>query len=227
LNELKSKSLTPEMIQIGNETNGGMLWPTGATSGNNWTNFGILVNSAIKAVRDFSATSTIKPQIIMHVAQLQNGDWYGSGLPAYAGVTDYDILGLSHYYPYSTVNSMADVTTTISNLKSKYGKKVMIVETAYPWTSANADSYPNVMNGATGFGNYAVSKDGQYQYMKDLTQAVITGGGSGIIVWEPAWITSSFKDQYGTGSSWDNNTFFDFSGNTISGIDYMTFSYKF
>lgn len=227
LNELKSKNLTPEMIQVGNETNGGMLWPTGQIVSDNWTNFGILLNSAIKAVRDFSASSTIKPQIIMHVAQLQNADWYANGLINKASVTDFDILGISHYYPYTTYSSMNDVSGVISSLKSKYGKKVMIVETAYPWTSANADSYPNIQNGATGFGSYAVSKDGQYQYMKDLTQQIIAGGGSGIMYWEPEWITSSYKDPYGTGSSWDNNTFFDFTGNTIAGIDYMTFSYKF
>jgi arabinogalactan endo-1,4-beta-galactosidase len=34
------------------------------------------------------------------------------------------------------------------------------------------------------------------------------------------------KDLWGTGSSWENNTFFDFDGNVHHGIDYMTFDYK-
>ncbi len=227
LNELKSKNLVPEMIQVGNETNSGMLFPAGKVISNNWTNFGVLLNSGIKAVRDFSATSSIKPQIILHVAQLQNADYWADGVINKAGVTDFDILGISHYYVYSTIATMNDVGSTISSLKSKYGKKIMIVETSYPWTSANADSYGNVISGGTAFGSYTVSKDGQYQYLKDLTQQVITGGGSGIMYWEPAWITSSLRDQWGTGSSWDNNTLFDFSGNTITGIDYMTWEYKF
>jgi arabinogalactan endo-1,4-beta-galactosidase len=103
----------------------------------------------------------------------------------------------------------------------------MIVETSYPWTSGNADGYANVISGSTGFGTYAVSKEGQYQYLKDLTQQVISGGGSGIMYWEPAWITSSLHDPWGTGSSWDNNTLFDFSGNVINGIDFMTYQYQF
>ena len=63
--------------------------------------------------------------------------------------------------------------------------------------------------------------------MKDLTQQVIDGGGSGIMYWEPAWITSSLKDEWGTGSSWENNAFFDFNGNVLPGIDFMNYPYKF
>jgi arabinogalactan endo-1,4-beta-galactosidase len=226
LNYLKSKNLTPEMVQIGNETNTGMLFPVGQVVNNNWTSLAALLNSGIKAVRDFSATSTIKPMIILHVAKLTDADWWAGNITA-SGVTDFDILGISHYYVYSTITSMATVGTTIHALKTKYNKKVMIVETAYPWTSSNADSYTNVISGSTGFPGYPVSTAGQLQFMKDLTQQVITGGGSGVMYWEPAWITSSLKDQWGTGSSWENNAFFDFNGNVIPGIDFMTYPYQF
>ena len=226
LNTLKSQGLTPEMIQLGNETNSGMLWDVGKVTNNNWVAFASLLNKGIKAVRDFSATSTIKPQIILHVAQLQNGDYWAGGVTG-AGVTDFDVLGLSHYYNYSTVNTMGQVSSTISSLKSKYGKKVMIVEAAYPWTSANADSYPNLYSSSTAVAGYDVSKDGQYKYMVDLTQAVIAGGGTGVMYWEPEWITSTLKDGFGQGSPWDNMTLFDFTGNTIQGIGYMNYGYKF
>ena len=76
-------------------------------------------------------------------------------------------------------------------------------------------------------GSYPISKAGQLQYMKDLTQTVITAGGSGIQYWEPAWILSNMKDLWSAGSSWDNNTLFDFVGNALPAMDYMTFSYKF
>ena len=226
LNYLKSKNLIPEMIQVGNETNQGMLWPTGKVVSNNFTSFCDLLKSGIKAVRDFSLTSSIKPQIILHVAQLQNADYWATGITA-GGVTDFDILGVSHYSKYSTVNSMTDIKNAIGGLKAKFGKKVMIVETSYPFTTLNADSYPNSIAGDAPVAGYPVTVDGQYQYMKDLTQAVISGGGSGIMYWEPAWITSSLHDPWGTGSSWDNNTLFDFTGNTLPGMDYMTVAYNF
>jgi arabinogalactan endo-1,4-beta-galactosidase len=63
--------------------------------------------------------------------------------------------------------------------------------------------------------------------MKDLTQEVIRGGGSGIMYWEPAWISSSLRDRWGTGSSWENNAFFDFSGNALPVFEYMTHRYTF
>ena len=226
LNYLKNKNLTPEMVQIGNETNTGMLFPAGRVDNNNWTSFATLLNSGIKAVRDFSSSSSIKPQIILHVAKLTDADWWAGNVTA-NGVTDFDILGISHYFVYSTIGSMNTIGTTIRNLRTKFNKKIMIVETAYPWSGGSADNYNNVISGSSGFAGYAVSQEGQFQYMKDLTQQIISGGGSGIMYWEPAWITSSFKDQWGTGSSWENNAFFDFSGNTLPVIDFMKQVYQF
>lgn len=226
LNDLKSKNLTPEMIQIGNETNQGMLYDAGKVVNYNFTAFAQLLNSGIKAVRDFSQTSAIKPQIILHVAKLTDADYYANGVIS-AGVTDFDILGISHYYVYSALLAMSDVGNTIKALKTKYNKKIMIVETAYPWTSQGADSYTNLFSGTTGFNGYGVSKDDQYKYMKDLTQQVISAGGSGVMYWEPAWITSKLNDSYGVGSSWENNAFFDFSGNTLPAIDFMNYAYQF
>jgi arabinogalactan endo-1,4-beta-galactosidase len=208
LNYVKSKNLTPEMVQIGNETNQGMLFNAGKVVSNNWTNFADLLKSGIKAVRDFSASSTIKPQIILHVAKLTDADYFANGVINIGGVTDFDILGISHYYVYSTITQMSDISTMIRSLKAKYNKKIMIVETAYPWTNQGADTYANIISGSAGFNGYGVSPDEQYRYMKDLTQQVISGGGSGVMYWEPAWITSSLKDEWGTGSSWENNAFF-------------------
>ena len=227
LNYFKSKNLTPEMIQVGNETNQGMLWPVGKTSGNNFSSFCELLKSGIKAVRDFSVTSAIKPQIILHVAQLQNADYWTANVITAGGVTDFDILGLSHYAKWGTINAMADIRTTINRLKTTYGKKIMIVETAYPFTTLNADSYNNIISSDGYVSGYPINPEGQYQYMKDLTQAVISGGGTGIMYWEPGWISSSLHDQWGTGSSWENCTFFDFGSNGLPVMDYMTYPYQF
>ncbi len=61
--------------------------------------------------------------------------------------------------------------------------------------------------------------------MVKLADEVKRGEGLGLIYWEPAWITSQMKDLWGTGSAWENATFFDFEGNTIKGMDYMKFEY--
>ncbi len=221
-----ARNLTPEMIQVGNETNNGMLFPQGKLQNGNATDFGSLLNSGIKAVRDFSLTASVKPQIIVHVAQLQDAGWWTKAITA-AGVTDYDILGVSHYSKWSQVNTMQAVTDTIRMLVNGYHKKVMVVETAYPWTGDNADTYNNLFSPTDVVAAYPLSPDNQLRYMKDLVQSIINGGGSGIMYWEPEWISSKMKDRWGTGSSWENMALFDFQGNTLSAMDYMNFPYRF
>lgn len=227
LNYLKSKGLTPEMIQLGNETNSGMLFPSGEVKNDNWQPFGELLNSGIKAIRDFSSSSDIKPRIILHVAQFQNAAWWVDGLMKKGKVTDFDILGISHYSKWSTMNRMDLITITIKNIRSACGKQVIIAESAYPWTGEDADSYANIFGEADSVTGYPLTKEGQYRYMKDLTQAIISGGGKGMIYWEPAWISTSMPDKWGTGSSWDNCTLFDWNGNALPSSEFMRFGYKF
>jgi arabinogalactan endo-1,4-beta-galactosidase len=112
-------------------------------------------------------------------------------------------------------------------LKTSFGKDIMIMETTYPWTTAYADDYDNQINTSKLAPGYYATEEGQYKYLHALTQEVIDGGGMGIFTWEPAWITSQMKDSWGTGSSWECNTLFDFEGNTIDGIRFMSDKYIF
>jgi arabinogalactan endo-1,4-beta-galactosidase len=230
LNYFKARNLIPEMIQIGNETNFGMLWPVGKIvndSDSSWKNFGVLLNSGIKAVRDFSKTAAIKPQIILHEAQLQTAPYWTEKITTVAEVTDFDILGLSHYYKWSTVHPLKEVADTIRLLKNKYHKKVMIVETAFPWTFDNADNYNNLFGDPKELIGFTATKENQLKYMIELTQQIIAAGGSGIMYWEPAWITSPMKDRWGSGSSWENAALFDFKGNMLPGMGFMRWPYEF
>ena len=143
-----------------------------------------------------------------------------------AGLDNFDILGISYYYIWSEV-PLANVSNYVSVLKRDYGKEVMVMETAYPWTTANADTYGNIIDTAKLIPEYPPSIEGQYQYLVTLTQEIIDGGGKGIFYWEPGWITSSMVTQWGTGSAWDCNALYDFNGNVIKGMDFMTYPYSF
>jgi arabinogalactan endo-1,4-beta-galactosidase len=232
LKYLDQKGLMPEMVQIGNETNCGMLYsnaPQGFPSLNvcdgSWTQLGEVVNSAIKAVKDASANSTVKTKIALHVADPKNVDWWFTNVLSQGKVTDFDILGFSYYPIWHPTIPIENIATTVASFKSKFKKEVIILETAFPWTDQYNDSYNNSFGGTSPFGKYPFTIDGQYSFMVDLTQAVIDGGGSGVIYWEPGWISSGLKDQWGTGSSWENATFFDFSGNPVKAIEYPSFNY--
>jgi arabinogalactan endo-1,4-beta-galactosidase len=215
----------PEMVQIGNEINPGMLLPLGSCySANGWKNQGRLINSGIKAVRDISALSTIKTQIILHIAQPENVEFWFNKISAEGAVTDFEIIGFSYYSKWSDV-PITEISKYVADFKGVFNKEVMIVETAYPWTSQNADSYNNIYNAGDVEPGYPLSEEGQLNFMTDLTKAIMDGGGMGIMVWEPAWISSSAKDLWGTGSSWENCTFFDFGWNANRGMGFMLHKY--
>jgi arabinogalactan endo-1,4-beta-galactosidase len=222
----QGKNLAPEMVQVGNETNFGMCWPLGKIVNDDFSAYSVLLKSGIAAVRDFSKTAKVKPQIIIHEAQLQTALAWMKGITD-QGVTDYDIIGLSHYTKWSTVKTMQGVTDTIRKLVNLYKKTVMVVETGYPWTTQNGDGYNNIFSASDTAPGYAISEEDQFRYLKDLAQAIIRGGGKGIQYWEPAWISSRLNDGWGIGSSWDNVTLFDFNGNLLKGADYMCHPYKF
>ncbi len=234
LSYLKGKGLIPYMVQIGNEINCGICY-SGTQTGfpnlnccnDHWADFGSVVNSAIKAVRDISAGQATGIQIALHIADPGNAEWFFNKLTSVGAVTDFDIIGYSYYPLWHTSVTLTNISYVTNRLREKFGKKVMILETAYPWTLEGNDNYTNLLGGQTALSGYPYTPEGQYSLMKALTQEVIDGGGTGIVYWEPAWITSQMKDLWGTGSSWENATFFDFSGNTLPVINFMNYPYKF
>jgi len=224
LQTLSEEGLMPEMVQIGNEINPGMLLPLGGYASNGWPKLGELINSGIKAVRDVSKHSNIKPLVILHVAQPENVESWYSNITRSGDVSDFDILGFSYYSKWSDV-PIGDISRYVADFKKTFKKEVMIVETAYPWTIENADSYGNIFNAGDAEPGYPITPEGQLKYMIDLTKAIMDGGGMGIMVWEPAWISSSVKDPWGTGSAWENCTFFDFDGYVNQGMGFMGHKY--
>jgi hypothetical protein len=223
LTELHEKDLMPDFVQVGNETNSGMLkrlmeldWPRDAK----------LFNAGIRAVRDVAAETKTNPRIILHVAQPQNAGWWFRKARE-NGITDFDVIGLSYYAQWSTF-SVSDVGAYVTYLRQEFGKQVMIVETAYPWTfEAVNETADNILN--QGVRGYPISVEGQRQFMLDLTQSLISNGGLGVVYWEPAWVSTECSTRWGQGSHWENATFFDFqNGNEVhQGIDFLSSPYLF
>lgn len=234
LSYLKGKGLMPYMVQLGNEINCGICY-SGTQSGfpnlnccnNHWSDLGSVINSAIKAVRDASAGQSKSVLIALHIADPASAEWFFEKITTDGAVSDFDVIGYSYYPLWHTSVKLSNISYITGRLREKFGKKVMIFETAYPWTADGNDNYTNLLGGQPAITGYPFTPEGQLNMMKALTQEVIDGGGTGIIYWEPAWITSQMKDLWGTGSSWENATFFDFSGNTLPVINYMNYPYKF
>jgi arabinogalactan endo-1,4-beta-galactosidase len=227
LQSLDRDGLMPQWVQVGNETNGEILgekdW--GKSRPINWTRNAKLFNAGIRAVRDAGKQSSIQPHVMLHIAQPENvTPWFAAATAA--GVTDFDLIGISYYAKWSH-ESMAGLGATIREVHDRYKVGVVVVETAYPWTLDYADSMSNVLGQDSLIKEYSATPDGQKRYLIDLTQTVIDNGGIGVVYWEPAWISTRCRTRWGTGSGWENATFFDFHhrNEVLPALDFMQHTY--
>jgi arabinogalactan endo-1,4-beta-galactosidase len=205
---LNKEGLLPEMVQVGNEINSEILQPEDkAKPIIDWKRNAFLLNKGIAAVREASSKSSKKIEVMLHIAQPENAiKWFADA--SANGIEPYDWIGISYYPLWSTVKTK-DLPYFINNLVTTHKKQLMVVETAYPHTLANADPANNILDDKALVPGYPATPAGQKQYMIDLVKLVIQGGGAGLVYWEPAWISSSAKTPWGQGSHWDNATFFD------------------
>ena len=125
MDTLKQNGITPDWVQIGNETDDGMLWEDGRAS-TNMANFAALELSGYNAVKEVSSTT----KVIVH---LSNGfdnshfEWMFDGLKANGA--KWDIIGMSLYPStsnYTTLDSQCQAN--IKDMNSRYGTPVMVVE---------------------------------------------------------------------------------------------------
>src|SRR6056297_752511 len=129
LEKLEEDGLMPKYVQTGNEINPGFVLPQGNRWDGNAEDFVFLMNGAIQGVRDAARSSSMDPEIILHIAQPENvGDWF-AGLKE-AGLAEYDIIGFSYYYIWTEV-PLEEVGDYVELFRKNFGKKVMILETAY------------------------------------------------------------------------------------------------
>lgn len=217
LNELNSEGLLPDIVQIGNETNGNIL-----TQGNpfplDWSRNAMLLNKGIEAVRDLSTALNTDIEVMLHIAQPENGLWWFEQA-AQNGVTDFDWIGLSYYPQYSDF-TLDNIENPLTELINTYDKKLMIVETAYPFTLNNADSAGNNLNAGSILPNFPATQQGQLDFLITLTEKIKSAGGSGVVYWEPAWVSTGCSTLWATGSHWDNATLFDNNGNPTLGLNF-------
>ncbi|WP_037348916.1 glycosyl hydrolase 53 family protein [Sediminibacter sp. Hel_I_10] len=218
LNDLAALNLLPEIVQVGNEINamilqdGELVWPI------DWARNASLINQGIDAVRDISAENNADIEVMLHIAQPENALWWFEEATA-NGITDFDWIGLS-YYPIWSEYTLENVNQPLTSLKNTYGKKLMIVETAYPFTLDNADAANNILGADALVSGHPASQQGQLDYLNQLKTIMENVGGAGIIYWEPAWVSTSCSTLWAQGSHWDNATLFDHDNKATLGLQF-------
>ncbi|AFH61535.1 glycosyl hydrolase 53 family protein [Paenibacillus caseinilyticus] len=228
IRELKAQDAMPDMVQIGNETNGGMIWPDGKTwqqsAGEEiggYDGFANLLKAGIRAVEDNDPED--QTRIMLHLADGGDNDLYRRVFDALTlrGV-NFDIIGLS-FYPYWH-GTLEELKHNMNDISTRYDKDVIVVETAYAHTLENGDGFTNIFGPAEeSAGGYKATVQGQAQAVRDIMNAVheVPGGrGLGVFYWEQDWIPVEGAGwKTGEGNGWDNQAMFDFEGNALPSLD--------
>lgn len=236
----EKENIPLKWIQVGNEITNGLCWPDGQLYVNHlFQKDGLstmiqLLKAGIKACREVSPES----QIILHLDR--GGDkklyhqWFSWMQEAHV---DYDIIGMS-YYPYWH-GSLADLGSNIAHVKMHFHKQVMIMETAYAFTSDKAKTSRQIpvideikLNQLENPPKYPLSRGGQAQFMKDLLLVLRSQEVQGVFYWEPAWLpleknswsteagrTYIHELDKGDGNEWANQGLFDFEGASTEALD--------
>jgi arabinogalactan endo-1,4-beta-galactosidase len=218
LAQLCDSGLCPDMVQIGNEINpmilqdGELEWPI------DWDRNAYLINQGLKAVKDLNTDRDLSVETMLHIAQPENALWWFEQATT-NGVTEFDWIGLS-YYPKWSEYKISDVGDAFSTLINTYNKKLMVVETAYPFTLNGWDNAGNILGTDALVEGYAATIEGQLNYMNDLRAVVAASGGTGLVYWEPAWVSTNCSTLWGQGSHWENATMFDENNKAHDGISF-------
>jgi arabinogalactan endo-1,4-beta-galactosidase len=133
LTALKNWNVTPEWVQVGNETGNGMLWDDGIAS-TNMAQYAALNNAGYNAVKNVFPDA----KVIVH---LQSGNdnnlyrWLFDGLKKNGG--KWDVIGMSLYPGATTwLDYNNDCIANIKDMISRYGSEVMICETGMSYDQA-------------------------------------------------------------------------------------------
>jgi arabinogalactan endo-1,4-beta-galactosidase len=216
---LVAQGTPPDMIQVGNEINAGMLWPDGDY--NHFDNLAALLKEGHRAVKDCSSTTSV----MLHIAEGGDNDlarwWFdnitGRDVP-------FDVIGIS-YYPFWH-GTLGQLQTNLNDISSRYNKDVIVVETAYAFTDQNNDFLENIASSAMSTPGYPFTSEGQRAMLRDImaiVRAVPDGRGLGVFYWDATWTAVPGNGWEATnlasGNAWENQALFDYDERALPALE--------
>lgn len=213
---VRESGTIPDMIQIGNELNSGMLWPYGHTwNPPSWENLARFLKAGYTAVKLCSP----KTKVVLHLAEGGKNDtfrWWFDNIVA-QGVK-FDVIAASYYGYWH--GSLGDLQANLNDVATRYGKDVLVAETAYPFTLQANDSFPNIIGLPEQLvAGYPATPAGQAANLRDvlsIVRAVPNGRGLGVFYWDATWtaVPGNGWDPAdpASGNGWENQALFDYNG---------------
>ena len=157
LQELVAADAAPDMVQIGNEINAGLLRTSNGT-GYTLQGWDRDFPEALQAASRACRLVVPNAKIALHFADGGSstvGTYLDYITPRVDGTTpsyfyqavDYDVIGLSWYPYYSQHGTLDQIHDNLKNFRTRYGKETAILEGAWAWrTDYDGDSMPNLFH---------------------------------------------------------------------------------
>ncbi|MGW4945161.1 glycosyl hydrolase 53 family protein [Actinoplanes sp. NPDC004185] len=217
LHDLRAQGTPAAMAQVGNEINGGLLWPDGRWD--NWDGLAALLTAGSTAVTAASPGT----KVVLHLAEGGNNGghrwWFDQ---ATARNVPFDVIAVSHYVYWH--GSLGALQANLLDLADRYGKPVMVAETAYGFTTAENDHETNIFTAALAeTGGYPATPRGQSDALRDIL-TVVAGvpNALGVFSWEPTWTAAEGAGwdpaDPASGDGWENQALFDYSGRALPAL---------
>lgn len=121
MEELKAQGTTPDMVQVGNEINHGIVWPDGNV--NNIDGTAQLVSAGIAAVKAVDANTIIMLHVALGGQNHESVNFIDNML---ARNVSFDVIGESYYPKWH--GTLDDLRDNLNDLVRRYDKDVIVVE---------------------------------------------------------------------------------------------------
>jgi beta-galactosidase len=121
MQQLKDQGTAPDMVQIGNEINHGMVWPDGEI--NNLDSLAQLIYEGVKGVRAVSPNTIIMLHIALGGQNLEARFFLDNMVKRNV---PFDVIGLSYYPKWH--GTPQDLKNNMADLAKRYKQQVMVAE---------------------------------------------------------------------------------------------------
>lgn len=246
LTRIKAVNEKITMVQVGNETTGGLA------GAKDWPTICKYMKAGIEAVR--SATGAVAEggaKVAVHFTNAGSNTYLAHAKTLADNGVQYDVFGTSWYAYYSSHGTLKNLTAQLKEIHDTYGKEVMVLETAYAWTEQDFDGMGNTAIETT---TEPITVQGMANAVRDVIKAIADLGdyGLGVCYWGGTWTSATESDsweinqpiykQYGCGwatsyaagydddandggTQVDNNAFFRPDGTPIEALKVFHYVY--
>ena len=213
----------PQYVSIGNEIEGGLLYPYGKMSEENWPRLAQLLEAGYQGVKAANPDS----QVILHLDGAGDFNKYRNYFDhVKAAGAHWDLIGMS-YYPFWTRKTVEQVVAFNRELVKRYDKDLMVMEVGFNWRPTLPGGTAGQLSDNGPYPDSMSTPEGQRQFMAELFAGLKSSDRMrGLLYWDPIMIATrgvgwALRESDGMPAAnlVSNTTLFDFRGHALPALD--------